>query len=77
MQNKEKGFDGTNKHLTKLYINNTDRFYKSFGVQSRVGGIGKHTGLMSQKPDQGFVGSSFITEIPHPAHIIIYVKGEK
>ena len=72
IKNKEKGFDGIGKLLPKvLYFIYAERLYKSFGVQSWVGGIGRHTGLINQRPTQGLVGSSFFTEIPHPAHIII------
>jgi len=73
IKNKEKSrFDGTSKHksLTNLCINNVGVLFKSFDVQSRLGGIGKHTSLMNWKSDD-FVGSNFFTEIPQPAHIIL------
>ena len=72
IKNKEKGFDGTTIHisLTILHINNIKGLFKPFGyVQSRVGGTGIHTSLMSWRSDD-LVGSSFFTEIPHPAHVI-------
>ena len=68
LKNKEKGFDGTGNLPKILFINDTEIF-KSFGVQSRVGEIGNRTDLISQKSAQDFVGSSFLTKIPHPAHL--------
>ncbi len=68
-KNKEKGFDGTDTHSTRLYSNYDRRLYKSFDVvQSWVGGIGRHAGLISQRLNQSSVGSNFLTEVPHPAH---------
>ena len=53
---------GINKHThsTKaLYHNYVKRLFKSFGVQRWGGGIGRHTDLISQEPNQGFAGSNF------------------
>jgi len=56
------------KLLTKvLCYKNDKRLYKSFGVQSWGGEIGKRTGLISQRPDQGLAGSSFPNGNPVPS----------
>lgn len=70
IKNKEKGFGRTDELFTQvLLLLNAKRLFKCFGVQSRVGRVGECTGLISQRPYPGLVGSSFFTEIPHPAHL--------
>lgn len=60
---------GKHTYMSKvLYCINAKRLFKSFGVHSWGGGIGRHTDLMSQKPVKGFAGSNFPTKIPSPAH---------
>jgi len=54
------------KVLYNLYAKG---LFKSFGsVQSRSGGTGRHTSLISWRPSQGSAGSNFQTKIPSPAH---------
>ena len=68
---KNKGFDGTSIHksLANLCYKYDKRLYKSFGdVQSWVGGISIHAGLINRKSSD-FVGSKFLTKFPHPAHL--------
>ncbi len=69
---KEKGFDRTSKFMSNvLCINHVKRLFKSFdNVQSWVGGIGKRTGLKSQRREQRLAGSKFLTKFPYPAHLI-------
>jgi len=69
--NKRKGSDGTNKHigLANLYHNYAERLFKSFGVQSRVGGTGRHTGLKNRRSGD-LVGSSFPYGNPAPGALI-------
>ncbi len=70
--NKEKGLDRTSKLLTRILYNNyVKRLFKFFGVQNWVGGTGKRSGLINQRPNQGLAGSSFLTEIPYPAHLTL------
>jgi len=73
VRNKEKeksaviscGFDETDIHLvSNLCLFNDNGFNKSFGVQSGVGGTGKHTSLINWKGAQPFVGSSYLYENP-------------
>ncbi len=65
-KNKEKRFGRADKLFTQvLHIFNTKRLFKSFGVQSRVGGVGERTGLISQRPYPGLMGSRF-SENPIP-----------
>jgi len=72
LKKEKSGFDEIGNHLTKvLCYNYAERLFKSFGVQSWVGEIGSHIGLISRRPDQGLVGSRSLTEIPHPAHNIL------
>jgi len=67
---KRKGFDRTSKLLPKtLYKYHVKEIFKSFGVQSLVGGTGRRTGLKNQRFTQNLAGSSFFTEIPYPAHL--------
>lgn len=62
------GFGRIGKHNSlATYYNNVKEIYKSFGVQSWVGGIGKRTSLKNWRFSD-LVGSSSMTEIPHPAH---------
>ena len=74
-KNKEKtaenncGFDEISKLLTRALYVNDKRLYKSFGVQSGVGGIGKRASLISWRLDQSHVGSISLTRIPHSAHL--------
>lgn len=65
---KNKGFNGIGRcnGLTTYYNNGKD-VYKSFGMQSWVGGIGRRTSLKNWRFDD-LVGSSSLTEVPHPAH---------
>ena len=77
---KEKRLDRAGKYFAQvLYLVCAKGLFKSFGVQSRVGRVGNCTGLISQRPCSGLVGSIFFTKIPHPAHIICmkYKIGEK
>lgn len=70
---KEKGFSRTGNFFAQvLHLVYAEGLFKSFGVQSRVGRVGNCTGLISQRPCSGIVGSIFFTKIPHPAHIIIF-----
>jgi len=66
---KKCGFDEIGKLLTRILYFNVERLYKSFGVQSGVGGIGKRTSLISWRLDQSHVGSISLTRIPHSAHV--------
>ena len=65
---KDNGFNGIGRCISlTTYYNNIKEVYKSFGVQSWVGGIGRRTSLKNWRFDD-LVGSSSLTEIPHPAH---------
>ena len=71
-ENKEKGFNRTDIHIPKtLCYNYVREIYKSFDVQSWVGGIGIRTGLKNQRSTQDLAGSKFLTKFQYPAHLIL------
>jgi len=69
---RKSGFDETNKQDSRLNYINADRVYKLFGVQSRVGGIGKHTSLKNWRDSRLLWVRDISTKIPHPAHFPIW-----
>lgn len=65
---RKSGFDETNKQDSRLNYNYAERVYKLFGVQSLVGGTGKHASLKNWRDSRLLWVRDIFTKIPHPAH---------
>jgi len=65
MKKRKNRVGGISKKFTQtLYYTNAKRLYKSFGVQSRSGGIGRRASLISWLVYPNLAGSRFSDENP-------------